>query len=74
MIETQSAKVYFAKTAGRRFFTKDAAIRRETMAIILKKYPTVLMEPDTGFYFDCREMDGFETIYRRLKRLVASSI
>lgn len=74
MIEKQIATVYLAKTKGRRYFSRSAAIHNETMAIIRKKYPTVHFEHDTGYSFDCVNMDSFETIYRRMYRLVAATI
>lgn len=74
MIEKQTATVYLAKTKGRRYFSRSAAIHNETMAIIRKKYPTEPFEYDTGHSFDCVNMEGFETIYRRMYRLVSATI
>ena len=50
MIQIQTARVYYAPTKGRRYFTKSAAIHAEAAAIILKKYPPVDFEFDTGAY------------------------
>ena len=74
MITKEVAVVYCAKTKGRRYFSKAAAIHAETMAIIRKKYPTEEFECDTGYSFDCTGMDGFEKIYRRMWKLVAKSL
>ena len=69
MIELQTAKVYYAPTKGRRYFTKAAAIKAEALAIILKKYPNEDFEPDTGFFFDITIDDR-----KRFKRMMRSMI
>lgn len=74
MITKDVAIVYYAKTKGRRYFSKAAAIHAETMAIIRKKYPTEEFECDTGHSFDCTEIDGFEKIYRRMWKIVSKNI
>jgi hypothetical protein len=68
MIQIKTAKVYYAPTKGRRYFTKKAAINAEAIAIILKKYPTEDFEPDTGFYVDIRTEypDRFERMMRSM--------
>ena len=68
MIEIQTAKVYYAPTKGRRYFTKSAAIKAEALAIILKKYPVVDFEPETGFYADIRteQPERFERMMRSM--------
>ncbi|QBF27185.1 hypothetical protein EXN22_16345 [Pseudomonas tructae] len=38
-IKAQQATVYYAPTAGRRFFTRSAAINKEARAIIKKHFP-----------------------------------
>ena len=50
MIQIQKATVYYAPTKGRRYFSKNAAIHAEAVAIIFKKYPPVDFEFDTGAY------------------------
>jgi hypothetical protein len=74
MIEKQVATVYYSPAAKRRFLTKRAAIHKETLAIIRKKYPSAPFEPDTGDSFTCEEMEEFPKMYRRLSRIVARSI
>ena len=68
MIQVQTATVYYAKTKGRRYLTKNAAIRAEAEAVILRKYPLRDYEPDTGFYVDIRisEPVKFERIMRSM--------
>lgn len=74
MIESRVEKVYYAKTKGRRYLTRSGAVHAETIAIISKKYPYEKYEPETGYYFNPREMPGFEKMYRRMKRLVLKNI
>lgn len=38
-IKTLQAQVYYAPTAGKRYFTKRAAINKEARAIIKKYFP-----------------------------------
>ena len=75
MIEKQQATVFYAPKAGRRYFTKSAAIKAEAKAIIYAKYPRESFEPDTGYSFDI-ETDcpkRYAIMFRRMCRLVKRS-
>lgn len=74
-VQTKQATVYFAPTAGRRYFTKSAAINKEARAIIKKHFPD---EPahdcsdscgwcqDPGWSFEHDQRARFERYYRML--------
>ncbi len=72
-IEAVQTTVYLAKTKGRRYLSKNAAINAETLAIIAKKYPFEPFEMDTGHSFDPREMPEYPKMFRRMRKLVAKS-
>ena len=69
MIQIQRALVFYAPTKGRRYFTRNAAIHAEAVAIILKKYPIGIFEPDTGFWEDIR-VDDAERFERMMRSLI----
>jgi len=68
MIEEQTAKVYYAPTRKRRYFSKNAAINAEAAAIIYKKYPSEKYESDTGHSYNIKfdEPGRYGTMHRRL--------
>lgn len=70
-IEAQSAVVYYAPTARRRYFTKWGAASAEAKAQLRRKYPTQA-EDETGDYWhwtdDPRLVDAFRRLRRRLSR------
>lgn len=74
MISVETRKVYFARTKGRAYLSKSGAIHGETMAILRKKYKPEKFEHDTGHSFQVECMEGFEKMYRRMKRIVSKSI
>ena len=70
-ITIQQATVYYAPTAGRRYFTKEGAISGEAKALIRKKYPTEDVEHDErgqvispGFHWT--SLDHADALYERL--------
>ena len=69
MIQIQTAKVYYAPTKARRYFTTAAAIKAEALAIISKKQPKEDFEPETVFVFDITIDDR-----KRFKRMMSSMI
>lgn len=72
MIQIQTAKVFYSPAAGRRFFTKKAAISAEATCLILKKYPPEPFEHDNGAGCDIRydDPDRYEKLHKRLCRLI----
>ncbi|CAI1037884.1 hypothetical protein [Serratia fonticola] len=80
VIQAQMAKVYYAPTKKRRYFSKSAAIRAETNAIIFARYPYEHPEYEgtyctyPGYNFAVDEEDRYRKMYRRLHRLVAKSV
>jgi hypothetical protein len=75
MITKQDAVVFYAPTAGRRYFTKPAAINAEAKAKINKKYPAEEYETDEngnmtygGFHWS--EMERADVMLRRLSRII----
>lgn len=75
-IQELTATVWYAPTKRRRYFRKHSAIRAEAEAIILNKYPVESFESDTGHFYDIRihESDRYETMHRRLSRLIKRAI
>lgn len=75
-IKVQQAAVYFAPTAGRRFFTKAAAINKEARAIIKKHFPEVKPHDcdaetcgwcrDPGWNLEQDQPERFQRYYRKL--------
>lgn len=75
-IQTKQAAVYFAPTAGRRFFTKSAAINKEARAIIKKHFPGELAHDcdeetcgwcrDPGWSLEHDQPERFQRYYRLL--------
>lgn len=81
MISVDKATVYRAPTAGRRYFTKRAAINAEARALIFKKYPIeggpfIGHEgPDDDYInIEQHEPDRFATMLRRMKRLISQAM
>lgn len=74
MIEERIAKVYFSPSAGRRYFTKRAALMAEATARIEKKYPTEKAEYDHigctygGFHWTA--IPRHDVLFRRYFRLI----
>lgn len=70
-IEAQSAVVYYAPTARRRYFTKWGAASAEAKAQLRRKYPTQA-EDETGDYWhwtdDPRLLEAFRRLRLRLSR------
>lgn len=75
-IQKVNADVYFAPTRNRRYFSRQAAIEGEAMAIILKKYPIEPFESDTGAGYDIRvdEPERYEKMHRRMCRVLKQYI
>lgn len=77
-ITTETATVYRAPTAGRRYFTKSAAIHAEACAIIKRKHETVNDPGDHitpgEFWFWRTDLPRAEVLLRRMKRLVKRAI
>jgi hypothetical protein len=78
-IEKQKATVYWSSMAGRRYFSKKAAIAAEARGLIEARYPTEQADrdefgrcTDPGFHW--REIDNSETLLRRVCRLVAKNL
>ena len=76
MIENQLAKVWYAPTRRRRYFSKSAAIKGEATAVILQKYPIEPYEYDTGAGFDIRhdEPERFKKMHRRVCKIIAKAM
>ncbi len=75
MIKKQSATIYYAATAKRRYFTKKAAIEAEAKAIIKQRYPTEQTERDDdgrvthpGWHW--RELKNSDKLFRRMCLLI----
>ena len=82
-IQIQTAKVYYAPTKNRRYLTREAAIKNETLAIIRKKHPTICEQNEynqdgrlvyPGEFWNWEELPSSGKLYRRMRRLVAKSI
>ena len=73
MIKKVEAIVYFSPTAGRRYFTKKAAIHNEVMAKLRNKYPTI-NDSECGEFFHCSDLQRFDVIYRRLYNILDKSL
>ena len=73
-VTPQTATVWLAPTAGRRYLTKRSAINAEARALILAKHPTEQAERDEigqtypGWHWS--NMPRAEVLLRRVKRLV----
>lgn len=79
MIERQTATVYFAPTANRRFLTKRAAINKEARAIILKHFPSErpvydFPEYDPGWSLEVEQPERFARYHRMLCKVLSSRI
>lgn len=80
MISASKATVYTAPTAGRRYFTKRAAINAEARAIIFNKHPIEKACYDSsccgdpGYHIEHDEPKRFATMLRRMKRLIAAKV
>ncbi|MEE9395293.1 MAG: hypothetical protein V3W41_22605 [Planctomycetota bacterium] len=81
VIKVETAKVYRAPTAGRRYLTKRAAIHNEATAMILKEWPIEDEGPDynewgretyPGDYFDIRhnEPEAFQIMHDSLVSMI----
>lgn len=78
MIEAQTRTVYVARTKGRAYLTKSAAINAEARALIAKKHPSERSEYDDmgrctygGFHWS--SLPRSDVLFRRVRRLVARS-
>jgi len=73
MVTVETAKVY--RGAGRRYFTKNAAIKAEAIAIIKARYPSEREHYDRNGYpedpgFHWHELKRSEVMLRRMCRLI----
>lgn len=74
MIETRTAKIYYAPTARRRYLSKLAAIKGEARAIIMAKHPRQWPEPEVGFSgWHWREIPRSDVLLRRMMQIVKRS-
>lgn len=75
-IEKQTATVWYAPTARRRYLRKHNAISAEARAIIYNRYPVENFEHDTGHYFDIQFHDEYryKKMHRRLSRMIRSAM
>lgn len=76
-VHRQTASVYFAPTAKRRFFTRQAAAHAEASAMIRRKYPTQQADyddagrcTDPGFHWSSDER--LCRLHKRLARRIAA--
>lgn len=80
VIQAQMAKVYYAPTKKRRYFSKSAAICAETKAKIFARHPPESADYDNGhmtypgWNIELDEPERYSKMYRRLRRLVAKSV
>lgn len=74
-IQTTQAIAYYAPTAGRRFFTKRAAINKEARAIIKKYFPDEKSHGcdescgwcgDPGWTLEVDQPERFKRYYEKL--------
>lgn len=73
-VTAELATVYRASTKGRRYLSKQAAIKAEARAIIMRKHPTERYENDTGYPgFHWRGLPRSHVLLRRVMRLVAAA-
>lgn len=77
-IELKPATAYYSQAAGRRYFTKKAAIGAEARAIIKRRYPTEQPHSDEsgrledpGFHWE--QLPRSDVMHRRLCRLIEKS-
>lgn len=77
MISIEQATVYRSSLRGRRYFSKDAAIKAEARSLIMNRYPTEEAESDdrgrmtyAGFYW--RDLKNSDKLYRRVCRLITT--
>lgn len=83
MIERQQPIVYFAPTKGRRYFSKQAAIRAEAKAIINKHFPPEIPSPcgehcgwcnDPGWSLEVDQPERFKRFFDKLKRALRNRL
>lgn len=80
-ISIRQVTAYFAPTKRKTYLTKNAAIRAETRAIIMNKYPPERGCSDYncdcgdyGWHIEHDEPARYGKMFRRLRRLVMRSI
>lgn len=80
-ITVSTAVIYYAPTAGRRYFSKGAAVNAETRAIIKRKYPDESAPQDTNgqqigqaWSMEYDDPARWAKIYRRLRRQVFRAV
>jgi hypothetical protein len=75
-IEVKNAKVFYAPTRRRRYFSLDAAIKAEAIAIIKNRYPDIdeihiPYHEQTGEWFHWREdIERSDVLFRRMCKLI----
>lgn len=78
-IEKMVCTVYKSSFNGRRYLTKQAAIRAEAIAIILKKYPTESPQYSDGYGlihdgWHWSEINNSKKMLRRLMRKIRKTV
>ena len=77
----QCAKVWYAPTKRRRYFSKSAAVNAEALAQIMNRHPieqaaytyeVALIDP--GFDWTREEPERYEKMLRRLKRIISKHV
>jgi hypothetical protein len=71
-VTIEHAAVY--RGGGRRWLTKNAALKAEAVAIIKRKYPTEHFNWETGNSFSWRDLPRSDVLLRRMVRLVAKDV
>lgn len=80
MIQVKTITAYFAPTKGKTYITKAGAIKAETHAIIMRKYPYEKacydygIQNDPGWHIQHDEPERYAKMFRRLRRLVAKHV